>query len=208
MLMRALVACLVLAALCLAPAAAAAKPNASCKRAGSRTLAKNAFARVYEVPTEEGTALMGCIRSSGRHRSVYEAYDDDYVSSASYAHVRLAGRHVAWSWSETDISCKAACPPGYDTTTEGIVVYDLRRRTARVVAGAIPVGRALVLSRSGGFAWASRSGPDGPVEIHASRRGSEDLVLDSGNVDAASLAIEITIISWLHDGVERFARLR
>jgi hypothetical protein len=207
MVLRTLAACSVLAAVSLAPAAAVAKP-ASCKRAGSRTLVKNAFARVYEVPTAEGTSLVGCTRSSGRHRLLDEAYDDDYVSSASYANVRLAGRHVAWSWTATDISCKAACPPGYDTTTEGITTYDLRRRWARVVAGAVPVGRALVLSRSGGFAGASRTDPAGPVAIHASLRASEDQVLDSGSIDPASLAVEITIISWLHDGIEHFARLR
>ena len=206
--LRATVACLVAATLVLAPAGAEAKPKRTCKASGSRTIAQNGFARVYEARTEEGTALVGCVKASGRRRVLGEAYDDDYVSSADYANVRLAGRHVAWSWTETDISCKAACPPDYDTTTEGIVSYDLRRRKARGVAGAIPVDRALVLSRNGGLAWASRTDPTGPVEIHASVRGDESVVLDSGNIDPASLAIEITIISWLHDGAERFARLR
>ena len=177
MLLRATVACLVLGTLLVAPAGAAAKPKRSCKAAGSRTVAQNGFARVYERRTEEGTALVGCVRSSGRRRLIEEAYDDDYVSSADYANVRLAGRHVAWSWTESDISCKAACPPGYDATTEGIASYDLRHGSARIVAGTSPVGRALVLSRSGGFAWASRTDPTGPVEIHASVRGEEDVVL-------------------------------
>jgi len=33
-------------------------------------------------------------------------------------------------------------------------------------------------------------------------------VLDSGNIDPRSLVIETTIIGWMRDGVERFARLR
>lgn len=206
--LRATVACLVLGTLLVAPTGAAAKPKRTCKVPGSRTLAQNDFARVYETKTEEGTALVGCVRSSGRRRPLGEAYDDGYVESGDYANVRLAGRYVAYSWTATDISCKAACPPDYDPTTEGIVSYDLRRHKARGVTGAIPVGRALVLSRNGGFAWASRTDPTGPVEIHASVRGGEDVVLDSGNIDPTSLAIEITIISWLRDGAERFARLR
>jgi hypothetical protein len=208
MLLRATVACLVLGTLLVAPAGADAKPKRTCKAAGSRTVAQNGFARVYKTRTEEGTRLVGCVRSSGRRRLLAEASDDDYVSSADYANVRLAGRHVAWSWTESDISCKAACPPGYDPTFESIVSYDLRHGSTREVAATRPVGRALVLSRSGGFAWAGRTDPTGPVEIHASVRGDEDVVLDSGDIDPASLAIEITIISWLHDGGERFARLR
>jgi hypothetical protein len=82
MLLRALAACLALAVLSLLPAAAAAKPARTCKAAGLRTVAKNDFARVYEVRTEEGTGLVGCVRSSGRRLTLAEAYDDDYVSSA------------------------------------------------------------------------------------------------------------------------------
>ena len=36
----------------------------------------------------------------------------------------------------------------------------------------------------------------------------DNRLLDSGTIDPASLAIEITIISWTRDGLERFARLR
>lgn len=71
-----------------------------------------------------------------------------------------------------------------------------------------PLSRALVLSQGGGLAWASRSGETGPVEIRASVREGDNRVLDSGNIDPGSLAVEITIISWKRDGLERFARLR
>jgi hypothetical protein len=50
--------------------------------------------------------------------------------------------------------------------------------------------------------------PGGLVEIHTSVSGTEDEVVDSGIIDPATLAIEITIISWVRDGAERYARLR
>ena len=65
-----------------------------------------------------------------------------------------------------------------------------------------------MLSRLGGVAWAVRDAVSGGVEIHASLRTGDDRVIDSGNIDPKSLAIEITIISWMRDGVEQFARLR
>ena len=63
------------------------------------------------------------------------------------------------------------------------------------------------MSSRGGVAWASRSGDTGPVEIRASARAGDDRVLDRGNIDPNSLGIEITILSWTRDGIERFARL-
>ena len=33
-------------------------------------------------------------------------------------------------------------------------------------------------------------------------------LIDSGNIDPRSLRIELTIVSWVKDGVEHFARLR
>jgi hypothetical protein len=97
-------------------------------------------------------------------------------------------------------------PPGYTGTKSSIHAADVRTRRSRKIAGT-PVGQALVVSRTGGVAWASQAGPGGPVEIHASDAAGERVV-DSGNIDAASLAIEWTIVSWKRDGIEQFARLR
>ena len=83
---------------------------------------------------------------------LYEAFDDNYVSSASYGEVKLNGRFVAFTWETNDISCKADCPPGYDPTNSGLSVFDLRRRRGRSVTPAEPTSRAFVVSRSGGLA--------------------------------------------------------
>jgi hypothetical protein len=150
----------------------------------------------------------GCRRASGKRTFLYEAYDDDYTSSAFWGDVRLNGRFVAWSWGTYDISCKADCPPGYNPRNSGISVFDLRRRRGRTVTPTNPVGGALVVSRGGGLAWLTRGPSGGPADLHVSLRLSDDRVIDSGDIDPKSLRVELTIISWVRDGVERFVRLR
>jgi hypothetical protein len=192
------------------PAAADAKRRPSCERAGSRTVAQNRLARVFEVKIQDGARLYGCLRSSGRRVALETAYDDFYTTSYGYSRVRLAGRYVAWLYEITDVSCKADCPPWYDTHREHLSVYDLRRRTRRQVDGDL-LGEALVLAPSGGIAWASRGTGGSGIEIHASDRAG-DRVLDSGDIPPESLraecSMECSVISWLKDGEERFARLR
>ncbi len=189
------------------PAADAARRGPSCKRPRSSAIAQNRLVRVYEVRDTEGTTLHGCRRSTGRRVLLDTAFDDEYVSSSSYGNVRLAGTFVAWTSTATDVSCKASCPPNYNPTRRAIRVYDMRRRRSRSVDG-YPLGAALVLSRLGAVAWASQGAGGRAVDIHASIRRGDDRVIDGGNIDARSLAIEISIISWKRDGVERFYRLR
>ena len=189
-----------------APAAEAARRTAKCKAAKSRTLIQDSLVRLYEVQREEGTAMYGCRRSNGRRTLLAEASDDEYTTSDAYAHVRLKGGKAAWVETATDVSCKADCPPGYDPSRTSIVVHDVIARKVRSVS-AEPLDGALVLSERGGVAWAASGSGAGVVDIHASVRGREDRVLDSGAIDPDSLAVEITIASWIRDGVERFARL-
>ena len=187
------------------PSAEAAKRKPTCKRSGSKTVRQNDLVRVYRVGSGEKTLLVGCRRSTGRRVTLDEAFDDGYVSSQEISSVRLNGWHVAWISTATDISCKAACPPGYDATTSSIGVGNVRTRRSSHALGE-PLGGALVVSRTGGVAWAASAASSG-VEIRASDRAGVR-VLDSGSIDPRSLAIESTIVSWSRDGSERFARLR
>ncbi|MEA2421975.1 MAG: hypothetical protein QOF55_1074 [Thermoleophilaceae bacterium] len=196
-----------LAGLLTAAPAADAKSASSCARAGSKTLVQNSKVRVYRVGSGTNKTLNACRRSTGRRVQLAAAFDDGFVTSASFADVRLSGLFVAWSETATDLSCKADCPPGYQPTTRAIGVYDMGHRRSRSVAG-YPAMGALVLSRFGGVAWAAQAGSAGPVEIRGSVRSGDDRLLDSGNIDPKTLAIEITIISWTRDGEEHFARLR
>ena len=61
------------------PAEAATKKEPSCQRAGSRTVAHNSFARVYEVKSPEAERrLYGCRRSTGK-RVLLDTAGDDFA---------------------------------------------------------------------------------------------------------------------------------
>ena len=183
------------------PAAAAARSE--CKRAHSKTIARNRTARVYETTTSEGSRLYGCAYATGRRLLLAEASDDDYVSSQSYELVGLRGRFVALTTESTDVSCKAACPPGYSGSSSRIEVFDIRRR--RQVRSIAAQAQKVVLTTRGAVAWSELEGKG--IAIRAAD-GAGSRVLDSGAIAADSLRVELTIVSWVKDGVERFARLR
>src|SRR3954470_2496914 len=142
-----LLAAALIAALAIA-GPAEAKDRKPCARKGSHTVTATSHVRVYEVANSDGgDTLFGCLRSNDKRRALAKGYDDGYVTSGVYDHVRVAGRFVAWQFTQTDISCKAACPPGYDPTSTSLAVRDLRKRKNVGVAGEIaPKGR-LVLTK-------------------------------------------------------------
>ncbi|HEX5911238.1 MAG TPA: hypothetical protein VFY44_12160 [Thermoleophilaceae bacterium] len=181
--------------------AAKRKPRPSCAKKGSTTVRATRDARLFTVFTRDAVDhLYGCLRAVGRPVELAEATDEIDAETA-FGDVRLSGRYAAWRETSTDVSCKAACPPGYDGTTESVSVYDLRRRrTVRTVSAGV-TGGALVLTRRGGVAWLS-----GEELFAADRSGTRRL--DTGAIAPRSLRAEISIVSWVRDGVERFARLR
>jgi hypothetical protein len=192
--------------------AAKRKAKPSCAKKGSRTVLRGPGVRVFTAPGrsegEDVERLYGCLSANGRKQVLAESSDDGYVTSSGYDDVQLAGRYVAWHSSATDVSCKADCPPGYNPTRDGVEVYDLRRRrSVRTVLLLTPYTQfSLALAHNGGAAWLSHTTP-GPQQLNVADRGGLR-VLDTGAILAGSLTAEISIISWVRDGVERFARLR
>ena len=202
---------MVLAAAVSLPAGggASARSTAACKPRASEAVVKSRYARVYtrghiDYDTGETERLYGCLYSSGRPLRLFEASDDGYVLSDSYADVRLAGRYVAWSETHTDISCKADCPPDYEPTTYGIGLADLRGRSRRGIAGQVLDG-ALLLSKHGFLVWA-QPGPGATVDVRA-RDTAGVRELDTGGIDPASLSLHGSKVSWTKDGVRRSATL-
>lgn len=179
-------------ALALAAPPAGAATRRSCSSPGARTVAQNTQARVFQ----RGSRLYGCLRSSGRRMKLDVSFDDGYVTSHEFRDVRLAGRYVAWVWESVDVSCKAACPPDYETTRTGVQVADLRHRRTRSTRAA-PVAKSLRVSTRGGAAWAAEdlSG----FAVH-SYDAAGDRVLDTGNVGPASVRVTASIVSWAKDG--------
>ena len=193
-----------LAVLAAAPGTDAAH-RAACARAGSHTVAKNPYVRVFETGDRDRGALHGCLRSRDRRIRLADSFDDGYVESRGYASVRLARRYVAWAgWSE-DISCKADCPPGYDSQDSWIAVRNLatgRRRS--IETEALPA--ALVLTRTGAVAWA-RTAVGGQTELWADDADGTRM-LDRGDIDPGSLARGGLSVSWTNAGERRSATLR
>jgi hypothetical protein len=130
---RRLIPTLVLVLAAAVPTAAGAKSTpAPCAKHGSTTLASSSTARVYGVDTSDSeftkNAVYGCLRSNGRRTRIVEEYDDSYVLSGEIDALKLGGRYVVYLFSSTDISCKAACPPGYEPTTHTLAFVDLKNR--------------------------------------------------------------------------------
>jgi hypothetical protein len=119
--------------------------------------------------------------------------------------VRVAGRFVAWREEDVDISCKAACPPGYEATKRRIGVADLRARRIRFLSIA-PTGRSLVVGKRGAVAWIEPADPSGVV-LRASARDGDLRTLYSGAIKRGSLRIRGLKVSWVREGVRRSATL-
>jgi hypothetical protein len=211
-LLGGLVASLCIGLVATAPASAAGrKAKPSCAKKGSKTVRRGAGVRVFTAPArsdgERVVRLYGCLSSDGRKQVLSERADDDYVTSSGFDDVRLAGRFVGWHSFATDVSCKADCPPGYNPRSESAIAYDLRRRriARRSVLSAYTAG-SMALTQRGGLAWLSPGTP-GPQQLIALDGGGRR-VLDTGAIAASTVRAEISIVSWVRDGVERFARLR
>jgi hypothetical protein len=193
------------------PASAGARTT--CKAAGARTVAANREVIVSEVREPEGTALYGCRRVSGRRIRLAEAFDDELQTSSAYRMVRLRGHMVAFAVAAYDISCKGDCPPGYQPQRNLIEVHDLRRvRLVRAVPDAVPLD--IAVTTRGAVAWTRAVGGTSTtdsaaaeVEVRAADSWGRRTV-DRGRIEPRSLSSELTIVSWLRDGIERFTRLR
>jgi hypothetical protein len=192
-----------------------AKP--SCAKKGSKTLRRGSGVRVFTAAAksdgEQVTRLYGCLSANGRKQVLSERSDNGEATSG-FEDVRLAGHYVGWHSFATDSSCKADCPPDLNQRRGSMIAFDLkRRRISRRFILAGPTGpsidytrASLALTQRGGLAWLSPGTP-GPQQLNVADAGGRR-ILDAGNIAAASVKAEISIVSWVHDGVERFARLR
>jgi hypothetical protein len=163
---------------------------------------------VYEVESTDSfidTVLYGCLFSRNKPLRIGDAFDDHYVVNNGYRTVRLAGRFVAYAAWDEDVSCKAACPPGYDSRDDWVAVWDLSKRKARSQAG-LAAGGTLKLNDHGETAWLERLG-GGQREVHLWDAGAHR-VLDTGPIRSASLALTSSTLSWVDGDVQHTVQLR
>jgi hypothetical protein len=127
--MRLLLAAAIAASLAIVGPADAAQHSKPCARTGSHTVKSTKRVRVYDVKNHDGGKnLYGCLRSDNRRQLLAHGYDDNYTTSGTYAHVKINGHLVSWTFTSVDDSCKADCPPGYDPTSTASYVRDLKKR--------------------------------------------------------------------------------
>ena len=167
-----------------APGAALAARD-RCAQRGSETIASNDVARVFE----RRGFVFACLRATGRRRALAGPYDDDTVTSEEWSDLVLNDSFVSWQRTHTDVSCKAACPPDYDATSEWIEAMDLRTGSRRQVfyGGTLS---AHAVSRTGGLAFLV----DRRVLWVADGGGKR--VVDTTDIPPASLQMEGSTLTW------------
>jgi hypothetical protein len=158
--------------------------GASCRVPGGHTVAAGKVAKLIAVPTPRGSALLACIRRSGRKIALDDSYSD----------ARVAGRWAAW---------QRAGRAGHWR----IAVQDLRTGKSRLVDGHV-AAHSLGLTSAGAVVWAQQqdSGEGTPLYANDADRGGR--LLDGGAVDATSVRLAGRRVSWLSGGERRAAVVR
>jgi hypothetical protein len=197
---------LAVAALAVAAAPSAEAKSKPCSRKGSHTIVSTKSVRVYRVKNSDGGFdLFGCLRSDGKRQKLEHGYDDMIETSGTFDRVHVAGHWVAWQFTAYDISCKAACPPGYDPTTVTLGIRDLKTRKTKTVNGEVASHGRLVLTSGGAIAW-TQQGVGSAVAVNA-YDGAGRRELDKGQIPADSLTLKGRIAHWTNAGAPKQASL-
>ena len=171
-----------------APAApAAAKP--SCFEAKGKTVAIHRTARLFT--TNRGRILRGCV--AGRAPRRITASTDNGFDAGEFVAPKLSGVYVAYGYTLTAQSCKASCPPDFDT--DAVLIFNLT--TGRKVEAKAWTDEPFVLTATGAVAWISQSG--NPSNVNVFYKGALRQP-DSGAIQRDSLEASRTRVSWIKDG--------
>lgn len=182
----------------MALAAAAAPDGASaassCSAKGSRTLAENRVARIYEDVDYD---VFACSKVTGENVRI--AFDPEDVATL----ITLRGHFVAYGWE----SCE---PPGPEAgCVQSFYVRDVRRKKPVFAGGGEP--DAVVLRANGSVAWSETvlDEDDRDVgEIHRHTRSGTTRLDRGPRVDTGSLKLVRNKLSWLNNDKRRRATLR
>jgi hypothetical protein len=176
-----------------APGAASAATTCSPK--GTVTVASNKLARVYA--SADRSRLYGCLRATKRPLLLENTLEDELYGSGTFSQVVLAGRVVGWYSTSTDVSCKADCPPDYDATQEYANVANLKTRKARAISA---ITTSVAVSTGGALAWTQAAGDQS--ELHLSRAGTENTLVDTGQLTEVSF--QNAYLLWRNAGQGRW----
>jgi hypothetical protein len=146
--------------------------------------------------------LHGCLRQTGRRTGTLAITFEDIETSGRWSDVKVAGVFAWWTYTSVDQSCKAACPPGYQSTTKHVSIYDVKRRHMRRVEK----WDELVVTSRGVAAWTTHTA-DGTVTLSASLPSGKQRRLDTGSIAPGSLKANGPTITWVKGGTSHSVRL-
>jgi hypothetical protein len=203
--MISLLAVLLLAAVTLPAGGAAAKAKkAPCSARESQTLVATPTARLYDVVSDDGYEVFGCLKRLGRRVSLFRGDDpggDSCLHTCERLVMpRLGGNYAAYVY-RYDFSYGGGAP---DEHTRSVRVVDLR--TGRKVRE-YPGGPSVLLLSGGGTTIALTSVVGG-YELVAHWTFGVDRTLDSGAIAPASVVLDGSTVRWSKAGVPAVASLR
>ncbi len=183
----ALVAAAALIAAGASGSGAEARVVSSCSAAGSETLRENSVARVYETRDD----VIACSKRTGHREGI--------LMGERIWQLRLRGHYVAYAFF--------VCIDLDEDCNDGIERVDVRSgRFSSVRGGGDGDVVRVELRRTGSVAWSEDERGTGEV-YRRDRDGFRRLERAAG-LDAASLRLRRTTLSWLTDGERRTATLR
>jgi len=192
------------------PAEAAKRRAKPCAAKGSKTVRNTRDVRIWSrKKTDESnvqTQYFGCLKSVKRQVFLTSTDGDGGggMGGSGPTALKVAGRYVAFvTVADSGCSRYMMCEPANpDGVSAGVTAFDLRRRKRVRGIGPLPdPPTAFALTQRGGLAVLANGNLVG-VDAGGQRQ------LDAGAIDGRTLRAEISIVSWVRDGVERFARLR
>jgi hypothetical protein len=170
-------------------APAAKKPT--CFKAKGKTVASHTRARVFE----RGNRTYACMRGK-RPRLLTRDFDDQYVTSGTTGQIALAGNYVAYAYNLTDVSCKAACPPEFDTSQDSLTLLNLVSGREQQVTENYD-GEPFALTETGAVGWIMRG--EAPRRLMVLFMGNVTQQ-DQGNLQEGSVEASRSRLTWLRDG--------
>jgi hypothetical protein len=163
-------------------------------------VAQDRFVRVYYPNNHDDRPLIACRRHDGAKFVLLKTHYSGFREHELIAIGVTLNRHFVGFEEAHD---NALCETGCRKVT--LHSFDTRSGHARLaVDNGSTDAATLVVTANGALAWTEYRA--GGVAVGASDvQGTR--VLDTGDIDATSLGVEKTIVSWTKAGEEHFARL-
>jgi hypothetical protein len=172
------------------PASASQQPPlASCLPKRAKSLAVNTLARVYRSAAKGREPITGfvygCYRPEGKRYRLVTESDDNVETLTKLAAVKLSGRYAAYVVTSEDLSCKDACPPGFEAVRDVVRVADLQARTSRALDTGLIDAKSLKVT-STTVTWKDKNGTTKSAPLAKPASGASACAVRGSTTNAAN----------------------